>query len=185
MDKMDKCYNFTINATNKYINYCLNKCIENDDDEYDDYYNKGTLSNNGALAKDCYCNCISNYDGYQVSETFDNESFANVFLIIFFAIIVIFFGLCLYKFVKIKFEINTINRGRIANTDNINTVPIIEQQSINVNYYTLNNPNQDISKDLPKYNDLEPNFTLPPKYDSNSSNSSNSNNKSNYSNELM
>ena len=50
---MDKCYNFTINATNKNINYCQDKCIKNIDINNNEIY---------YIINDCYCKCIYKFN---------------------------------------------------------------------------------------------------------------------------
>jgi hypothetical protein len=233
---MADCYNFTINATNKYINYCLNKCIKNNDDydyyndyDYYDDYNKGArgaealankgargaealankgargaeaLANKGArgaeaLANECYCKCISklndNNDGYGDSDGYsDGYSDNNVFTA-FFIIIIFLLTFCLYGFIKAKLqtiyatnEINSITiinsnadtnvgTNENANTNGNDNTNRLNSNTDNVNYYTINN--SDNTQDLPKYNDIEPNISLPPKYDNTI--------KSNYTNEMM
>ena len=212
---MDDCYNFTINETNKHMNHCLDKCIQNyyDNDNYDDY-NKGArgaeaLANKGArgaeaLVNDCYCKCISKLndnDGYGDSDGYsDGYSGGNVFTA-FFIIIIFLLTFCLYGFIKAKLqtiyatnEINsiTINNNTDTNTntnvetnENANTNDNTNRLHSNtgtVNYYTIDN--SDNTQDLPKYNDIDSTFTLPPKYNSNS-NSNNNTIKSNYTNEMM
>lgn len=158
---MENCNNFTYTASHHLINHCLDKCIENIDD--DDDYTKGTLVN------DCYCKCIYN-NLKDNNDTTDSNS--NVF-IIFFVIILFLLIFCAYGIMKVKIQqlyMNTNEINNITVTTASNT--IIDLEANNINYYTIDN-----SQQLPKYNDIEPNISLPPKYDNTI--------KSNYTNELM
>jgi hypothetical protein len=72
---MADCYNFTINETNKYMNHCLDKCIQNIDINNNEIY---------TIINACYCKCISklndNNDGYGDSDGYsDGYSDNNVF----------------------------------------------------------------------------------------------------------
>jgi hypothetical protein len=198
---MADCYNFTINETNKHMNHCLDKCIQNIDDDYYDDYNKGArdsflekavpktrglmgaeaLANKGArgaeaLVNDCVCKCIYNNNLKDDNDTTDSNS--NVF-IIFFVIILFLLIFCAYGIMKVKIQQLYMNTNEINNITAITSTTattasntIIDLEANNINYYTIDN-----SQQLPKYNDIEPNISLPPKYDNTI--------KSNYTNELM
>ena len=187
---MTDCYNFTINETNKHMNHCLDKCIQNIDIDNSKIYH---------IINACYCKCISKLndnDGYGVSDGYsDGYSGGNVF-IAFFIIIIFLLTFCLYGFIKAKLqtiyatnEINsiTINNNTDTNVEtneNANTNDNTNRLHSNtgtVNYYTIDN--SDNTQDLPKYNDIDSTFTLPPKYNSNSNN--NNTIKYNYTNEMM
>ena len=172
---MDNCYNITYNSSNYLINHCINKCFANDDDDDDnnnindkDYYNKATFVNN------CFCKCIKRiYEG----EDLTNNSTNNIF-IVFFAIIIFLLIFCVYGIIKAKIQhiyVNTNEINTTTTTDTAITNTRTDLEANNINYYTIDNIDN-----LPKYNDIQPNFTLPPKYNSNTGNS-----KSNYTNELM
>ena len=199
---MENCNNFTYTASHYLINHCLDKCIRNidDDDNYDDY-NKGArgaealvaeaLVNKGAreslvqraepsrgaeaLVNDCVCKCIYNNNLKDDSDTSNGNS--NVF-IIFFVIILFLLIFCAYGIMKVKIQQLYLNTNEINNITAITTTTtaasntIIDLEANNINYYTIDN-----SQQLPKYNDIEPNISLPPKYDNTI--------KSNYTNELM
>ena len=159
---MDNCNNITYNASTYLVNHCINKCFANDDDDNNnindkDYYNKATLVNN------CFCKCINRiYEGTDLT----NNSTNNIF-IVFFAIIIFLLIFCVYGIMKAKIQhiyVNTnANTNANANQININTTNTrTDLEAHNINYYTIDNP--DNSQTLPKYIDIESNFTLPPKY---------------------
>ena len=169
---MENCNNFTYTASHYLINHCLDKCIRNiDDDDYNDDYNKGARGAE-ALANDCYCKCIYN-NLKDNNDTTDSNS--NVF-IIFFVIILFLLIFCAYGIMKVKIQQLYMNTNEINNITAITATTasntIIDLEANNINYYTIDN-----SQQLPKYNDIEPNISLPPKYDNTI--------KSNYTNELM
>ena len=80
---------------------------------------------------------------------------------------------------KCIFYFNVKSQNYDNTNDNTNR---LHSNTGTVNYYTIDN--SDNTQDLPKYNDIDSTFTLPPKYNSNS-NSNNNTIKSNYTNEMM
>ena len=162
---MTNCYNFTTNITNNHIEHCLDKCIENANVDNIEIYK---------ILNNCFCKCIYNNKLNDITENNNTINEADNFDISFFVIIILLIIFCLYSSIKAKIQSINMNTNEInTNEINTNTNTRIDLEA-NINYYTIDN-----SQNLPKYNDIEPKISLPPKYDNIT------NSKSNYTNELM